>query len=296
MRKAILLHSLPFHYEMIGSILHHFSHYSIDILSLDNNQWHIVYSKLFKNYNCIHTILDTNYDLCILDTDDDINMCNTYNKYFQSIPIYIINHIKDGNRSTISDHYKKCINIHGIQHPSQPFHFCGYKYIQNTQDKLKLLSNKITVTIIGDIINTERYFFKSLINRISNFENIDFHVINRRKSLWALLYPNIHYHIDCTTQEMFNILERSHYIYFFADTRGKYTSSACFGLAYSTLCRLVCSQDKKDQYEITSPLFQKMDNKFTLEPVSKEDIENVEKERDMLLSKTSTFITKLLNN
>lgn len=294
MKKAIILHSLPFHYEMLGSVLHHFSEYIIDILSIEDNYWHRIYSKLYKNYKCIHTVIHTDYDLCILPTDDDKTMCDVYTKFFLGKPVYIINHIKTGNRSTIPEQYKKCIDIHGIQKSLQPFHFCGYKYVSSTHDKLQLLSQRISVAIVGDIINEERFFFKELFNRFTNFKDIDFHVINRWPSMWKIDFPNVYYHINCNTEEMFNILEKCHYMYFFAYKRGKTTSSASFGLGYSTLCRMVCSTDKKEQYDIESPLFENMDSKITLAPVSKDDIEIVEKERDLLISKTNGFISEIL--
>lgn len=296
MKKAIILHSLPYHYEMIGSILHYFSDYQIDILSLEDNSWNKVYSTIFKNYKSIHTVINTNYNLCIIPTDDDMIMCDVYKKFFSSIPVYIINHIKIGNRSPIDNENKKCLNIHGIQKPLEPFHFCGYKYLKSTQDKLQLLSKKVSVAIIGDIINTERFFFKHLFNRFTNFYDIDFHVINRTESMWKINYPNIYYHINCNTEEMFKTLEKCHYVYFFAFQRGKKTSSASFALAYSTLCRMLCSDDKKHQYEISSPSFHPIDSKITLSEVSKADIEEVEKERELLLSKTSHFISEIITN
>lgn len=294
MKTAIILHSIPFHYEMLGSVLHHFSEYTIDILSIQDHYWNQIYSKLYKNYKCIPSIIHTDYDLCILPTDDDTTMCDVYKNFFLGKPVYIINHIKTGNRSTIPEQYKKCIDIHGIQNPLQPFHFCGYKYTVSTLDKVRLLSKRVSVAIVGDIINTERFFFKELFNRFTNFKDIDFYIINRLPSIWKIDFPNVYYHINCNTEEMFNILEQCHYMYFFAYKRGKMTSSACFGLGYSTLCRMLCSSDKKEQYEIESPLFENMESKITLAPVSKEDIEMVQVERDLLISKTSEFISEIL--
>jgi len=294
MKKAIILHSFPFHYEMLGSVLHYFSEYTIDILSLEDHYWNRIYSKLYKNYKCIPAVIHTDYDLCILPTDDDKTMCDVYTKFFLGKPVYIINHIKNTHRSTIPDEYKRCIDIHGIQNPLQPFHFCGYKYVSSTHDKLRLVSQRVSVAIVGDIINRERFFFKELFNRFTNFKDIDFYVINRWPSRWKMDFPNVYYRINCNTEEMFNILEKCHYMYFFASSQTKTACSGCFGLAYSTLCRMLCSTDRKEQYEIESPLFENMESNITLAPVSKEDIEMVEKERDLLISKTNRFISEIL--
>lgn len=334
--SAILLHGFPFHYEMIGSIIEQFgAKYKLDILAADTpdlRNWRYVYSRLGANHSFITTINRVDYDLVILDTDDDKTMCNVYNQYFTPIPVYVINHIKTGNRSSLGEARAQrapsatphdplipqpvarrdrqptacaqpvntldittpstsippvfAIDIQGIHKPGAPFHFCGYNYI-NTEQKVKSLSARISVAVIGDIINEELHFFTLLKNRFINFEDIDFYIINRNIPYWradAAPYKNVILMIQCDTVNMFRVLEKCHYVYFFADKRGLMTSSACFGMAFSTLCRMVCSPDKRDQYEITTPLFKPKNEVFELPTLTRIDIESVENERKRLVS------------
>ena len=298
--KTIILHHFPFHYEMIPSILTQFQNYEIDLYFTQKNDdlknWISIYSQINIPYKIIDQINHKNYDLIILDTDDDQIMCQIYNDYFKGIPIYIINHINDGNRSNIDPIFKKMINIHGINEKFTPFHFCGFRYI-NIEEKLKKLSNKISVAIIGDIINEEEDFLESLIKRFKNFNDIDFYIINRNYPYWYnKKYLNIKYFINCNTQIMFKILERCHYVYFFAFTRGLKTCSACFGISFSTLSRMVCCERTKEQYNIETPIFKNMDENFNLKPITKEIIIKINNERESLINQTGTYIKNLLKS
>jgi len=298
--KTIILHHFPFHYEMIPSILTQFQDYKIDLYFTqktdDLKNWNNIYSQTNIPYNIIDQIKHKNYELVILDTDDDQIMCQVYNDYFKGIPVYIINHSKDGNRSKIDEIFKRTIDIHGINKKLNPFHFCGFRYI-NIEEKLKKLSNKISVAIIGDIINEETDFLDNLIKRFKNFNDIDFYIINRNYPYWyTKKYLNIKYFINCNTQIMFKILERCHYIYFFAFSRGINTCSACFGLSYSTLCRMVCCERIREQYNIKTPIFKNMTESFDLIPLNKENLIDINIERESLINQTGTYIKNLLKS
>jgi hypothetical protein len=94
---------------------------------------------------------------------------------------------------------------------------------------------------------------------------------------------------------MFEVLEKCNYVYFFAYKRGSVnTSSACFGLSYTFLCRLVCDHKRKQQYEISSPLFNDTDDTFYLPPITEQDIVDVEEERAHLICKTSKDLKSML--
>ena len=259
-------------------------------------EWISIYSKLNYNINYLNSISKTNYDLVILDTDDDREMCKLYNQLFLGIPVYIVNHVKTGNRSTIPEQFKLDIDIHGIQKEGQPFHFCGYNFL-SVEEKLTTLSPRPSVAIIGDVINEEKDFLDLLKNRFTNFDEIDFYIINRIPPYWKTdKYSNIKYFINCNTILMFKILARCHYVYYFALKRGTETCSACVGMAFSNLCRLLCWETKKKQYETVSPIYKSFDERFELKPIKKEDLIQVEVEREILRNKTKQFIKQKLNH
>ena len=310
-KKLLILHGIPCHYEMLPSILVHFQNFEIDILSCTSpdiydwashflNKLNIQFNMIV-NFRMLKNIQDKKYDLCILPTDDDYLMSILYDNALDSIPLYVINHARgEGIRSKIHSPQKYALDIHGIQNRNQPFHFCGVDFI-SVNDKMKLLSKpRISVAILGGLAGEEENFLSDLKRRIKNFEDIDFYIINRFPVYWmseGAKHSNIHFFIQCTTATMFEILKRCHYMYFFAHKRGSVnTCSACFGMSYSFLCRLVCDTKRMEQYEIKTPLFKDMDEQFELQCLSEKEVYEMEQERRELISKTSDNIKTLLPN
>lgn len=301
--RALILHHFPFHYEMIPSILQQFKDYEIDMYltqkTTDFMNWYVIYKQLNNKFNLVYNLRDNdnNYDVIIIDTDDDLICSNIYNQYYASlgIPCYIINHIKTGCRSTINKEYRFERDIHGIHKTGDDFHFCGYDYI-NVNDKINKLSDRVSVAIIGDIVNEEENFLNDMINRFENFDEIDFYIINRTTPYWyneGKKYPNIKFFINCNTQIMFKILEKCHYVYFFGWKRAIKTCTASVGLSFSTLCRLLCCERCQSQYEIQSPIFKSMTDKFKLEKITKNDLENIYNERNRLIQMNSKNLVSL---
>lgn len=303
MKKCIILHGFWFHYEMIPSCLEQFKNYDIDLYISQNTEdfrnWYVIFKRLNISFNVIFSITHKNYDLVILPTDDDKVMYNLYNEKLNGIPCYIINHLATtGNRTLIDDKYKKDIDIHGIHtlRGSNQFHFCGYNYI-DVEEKFTKLSNRISIAILGDLVNEEDNFLMDMKNRFINFEDIDFYIINRMTPYWvkeASKYPNIKLFISCNTQIMFKILEKCHYVYFFGVKRGLKSCSACFGCAFTTLCKIVCCERIKSMYEFTTPLYKSMNDRFFIEKITKNDLEKIKNERNFLMIETSKFISKIL--
>lgn len=304
--KAIVLHSIHCHYEMIGSILEQFKEdYAIDIyfphITHEIQSWIKLYTKCFGSVRIVRTV-DKNYDLCILHTDDDLEMCKIYSNILYPCPVYIVNHIKTGCRSVIPRDKNPVwnINIHGIQPLGQPFHFCGYNYT-TVEQKIKSIHaqtrTRTSVCVIGAISKEETNFLAEMQSRILNFPDIDVYIINRALPPWYVagsLPPNVKLYISIDAEEMFELLSKSHYVYFFAYKRGIQTCSAAFGLAYTTLCKMVCCDRSESQYELTSPIFKTMTDKFTLEPLNEDDVREVYAERTLLIQKTNSSIKSLI--
>lgn len=297
--KLIILHDIFCHYEMIGSVLQQFSDYQIYLFithhTVEVEYWLNFYRKLF-NFSLVSDVNDK-YDLCVLPTDDDYNMCKLYmQKLFPtSTPIYIINHLQSGCRSPIKHDYATNINIHGL-FPDTPCHFPGFS-LTDVNQKLKNLSSKISIVCLGDVCRQEVNFLEDMQKRISNFNDIDVHIINRFKPTWADKAPsNVYFHINIPAHDMFNILQNTHYVYFFAYTRATKTNTACISMALSTLCKIVCCDRLQSIYGISTPVFKAMDDIFYLPPISHYDIKKIFAERTLLIQKTKTDIYHKLSS
>lgn len=293
--RAIVLHSIWCHYEMLGSVLQQFGdNYAIDIyfpqMTHEILSWINIYRKRF-DFAVVSTVTGK-YDLSILHTDDDLEMCKLYTAQLYPCPIYVINHCKVGCRSTIPKDTLINIDIHGIQQYGNRFHFCGYDYV-TINEKIRALSPKTSICVIGAISKEEVNFLDEMQARIINFGDIEIYIINRTLPPWYnpdTTPPNVKLYISVSAEEMFKLLVRSHYVYFFAYKRGISTCSASFGLSYTTLCRMVCGDRSRVQYELTSPIFKAMDDKFSLNPLTSDEIREIYAERTTLIQKTSATL------
>lgn len=304
-KKILILHGVPYHYEMIPSVLEQFKDYEIDLfvepIKSDLIPWITsFYVKLNVPFRLLKTVSDKNYDLCCLPTDDDKKMHEFYNKNLVGIPVYIINHLKGSNRNEVDDSYKYFIDIHGVQEVNGPQHFCGSSLLHIPKKMSTLSKETISVATIGDIIIREKNFIQELRSKFTNFNQIDFFIINRNITVSLLSegykHDNIHFFLKCDAQTMFHILERCHYVYYFSPSGYLTNSSGCFGLSYSFLCRLICDKRRQIQLETETPLFVEGKDIIELKPLDEEQIIEIEKERTKFISRTSNHIKKLLSD
>lgn len=303
-KKVLILHGFPYHYEMIPSVLYYFRDYDIDLFSspfsYDFVQWiYHFYKKLNVTFRVIKTLVPKQYDLCIFPTDDDKIMSFHYHKLFFGTPIYIINHQKGVNRTIVPEDFKYCLDIQGIQNKNVPFHFCGCFYM-NLEKKLSTIAKlTINVAVIGNgAITPDSNFLSTLRNRFSNFNVIQFFIINR------VLEPafvkevngiyNVHLHSNCDSETMFHLLEKSHYIYYFPSKVDLTKSSGCFGLSYSFLCRMICPPEYASALETSLALTIEDDESMELKPVDKFHLIELERERRRFINATSDHLKKLL--
>lgn len=305
--KAAILHGIRCHYEMLGSVIEQFKNdYDLYIVTTPFNlnceelqDWLALYKRLTVLPNLIddpNELIDLNPDVCIIHTDDDHWSGSVYCQFFLNKPLIIVRHIDIAKRTNVAiDENVHILTIQGVPDLYQRTWSCMWNGI-TAQDKFKKLSTRPLICVLGDIINEEDDFLKLMMNRITNFNEIDVFIANRNAptqetELYNTL-PNVLMVSNCSTQFMFEMLTRAHYVYFFAHKRGTHTSSAAFPISFTMLCRMISCSRCKNQYGLESPLFYDMDDKFEIKPINKKDIENVERERQMLIERTS----KLVNN
>lgn len=305
--KAAILHGIRCHYEMLGSVIEQFkTNYELYLITTPFNlqseelrDWLELYTRLSISPNLIddpNVLMNLNPDVCIIHTDDDHWAGSVYSQFFINRPLFIVRHIDIAKRTNVSlDENVHTLTIQGVHDVDKRIWSCAWNGI-TVQDKLKNLSSRPLICVLGDIINEEDNFLKSMMERIINFDEIEVFIANRTNlNQETELYntmPNVLMVPNCSTQLMFEMLSRAHYVYFFAHKRGTHTSSAAFPISFTMLCRMISCSRCKNQYGIESPLFYDMDEKFEVKPLTKDDIENVDQERQMLIESTH----KLLKN
>lgn len=305
MKHILILHGLNCHYHIIGALLEQLQDYKIDLLfpqEVKSNQfpnerfdgWNQICDEMDLKYNVIHEITNQKYDYCVLDTDDDKIGNTYYNKYFNGVPVLVVNHEREVKRSTIHPEYQKWLWLLGSHDNTQSsdYFFFGYHYL-NIEKKVRLLTPRISVVIVGGSSHDSENSTQSLVKHLLNFNEVDFYIIHREKPhTYDPSYENIKYLILCDTPQMNYILARSHYVWFYTSTRRFCT--AAIPLAYSMLCRCVLHNVSKVQYGIKTPIYGGDEDRFVLPPLTHHDIVSISNERDYLCTQSQQSIRRRL--
>ena len=307
MQKIIILHGLNCHYHILCSFIEQFQDYEIDLFLPQEvtpntyqtekfDGWAQVCDHMNLKYTLVDSIKQVNkkqYDFCVLDTDDDTVGVSYYKRYFNGLPIIVINHERRKARDNINPLYRRHLWTWGTHTPSSDYYFFGCHYL-NIDTKMHLLSPRTSVVIVGDAADDVENSPQSLENHIINFNDIDFYIIYRKQPKTynpLYVYPNITYLISCTTNHMNYILAQSHYIWYYK-IKDKCTS--CTHMSYSMLCRCVLHQASQHQYEIKTPLFGGDEDRFELPHLSIQDVTAISHERDHLFNRTQQAIRRRL--
>jgi hypothetical protein len=255
--------------------------------------WSPMCDQMNLKYNVIRKVTNKTYDYCVLDTDDDKLGNSYYNRYFMGTPVLVINHSRGLNRDVINPKYKTQLWLLGCHVPSHDYYFFGCHYL-NIDTKMRLLTPRISVVIIGSTSNDEENSPQSLEKHLSNFTNIDFYIIHRRfPKTYNPNYPNVKYMILCDTQQMNYILAQAHYVWYYTSTRN-ICSSSCVHMSYSMLCRCVLHNVSRNQYGIHTPIYGGDDDRFELPPLTRQDVTAVSEERDYLCDRSKQAIRRRL--
>jgi hypothetical protein len=301
--KVLILHGVNCHYHILCSFIQQFQEYEIDILfppevktnpypteSFDG--WDQICDHMNLKYNLIREVSKKKYDFCVLPTDDDRIGASYYNRYYNGVPVLVINHERGLKRDGLNTVYKRRLWTWGTHDPSSDYYFFGCRYF-NIDEKVRLLSPRTSVVIIGMPSEGEENSPQSLERHITNFKDIDFYVIYRQQPrTYNPSYSNITYKIACDTNQMNSVIARSHYVWYYTSDVPKCSSAV--HMAYSMLCRCVLHNVSKNQYGIQTPIFGGDDDQFELKPLTRDDVAVVSNERDYLFSQTQKAIRRRL--
>ena len=328
MKHISIIQGVDCHFELLGSIIDTLkSNYTINLIlshmvisKPEYLKWKHAYNHFFGFYSAefIYTNINSipKSEFVIIPTDNDAWANQIYNYFFYNFPLIILSHVSTSrfnlenvNKSTV----KYIINVIGVPKDDvSNLNICNVgerndkgennKNINNDigwscvweaitpQYKLSYLSIRPSLCIIGDQCLNDDSFFTTLMNSISNINDIDIFIINRkvRSSLTDLYMekrPNIHFLINIDTIAMLYILASSHYVYF--NTELGFTNekrlSGQVPLSLSFLNRLIIPFIRKDQFNFKTALLLDPQSSIELLPLSEKDIDMLSKERDYFL-------------
>lgn len=302
MKKVLIIHGCACHYHIIGSFLEQLQDYDIDLLLPQEitsacpierfDVWAQMCEKRDLKYNMIRKVTNKKYDFCVMDTDDDKVGLSYYHRYFDGTMVFVVNHERGEIRDTINPKYTRHVWVWGTHSPLSDYYFFGFRYL-NIDSKMRLLTPRISVAIIGcpvlDIENSPH----SLVKHLSNFKEINFFIINRQlPQTYNPNYDNIKYMVLCDMPQMNYILAQAHYIWFYTSNRNR--CSSCVHMAYTMLCKCVLHNVSKDQYGIRTPVFGGDDDQFELKPLTRDDVTAISNERDHLIEQSKQAIRRRL--
>ena len=205
--KIAIFNSFPFHFEMFGYIINFAKNnkYHVDIYTTFHNNlgWIEFYNKLFDNITFLDCSLynSKNYIYIFVTTDDDRGFRNEW----ITDNVISINH----NYKIRYPNYKNMINVGNFMDSKLEYSIPCYP-IFNVNDK----KQNNTVTIIGG----HKHYRLNLVERLRslNGEPITLNFIGR------LFYDQfnsikgnfiVNYKTNMETDEMFNVLKESSYIF-----------------------------------------------------------------------------------
>lgn len=310
-------HNEDIHFEMLPYIIEYLQEY-------DNINFHVHLSVFMPDFNIANTFITyynkfyknkikwiyhqelfetINYDIIFLISDSN----RTY-------PIYLEN--KYDNKIISIEHWyksrcEKAIGKLGVREffnrPEIPHAMPCYYHISKL-DKLELINNqeRLNVLFIGrfNIPSSTTFAF------FENADNIDFHYINWRVDFNALKYlkhmPNLHIYDRISTEEMMELLSKSHYIFFYPNYIEGYPqhkTSASLHLSFSTLCKAIIPKSWNVHYKFDKNIVYEYEDLDFLTPkrqlkLSKEDylgsLPFIVEERERQVSQRNSTIDKLI--
>jgi len=251
--KIAIYNGFPFHYEMIGYIINYciLKNIQLDIYTETGNNmdWLKFYLLTFpKNSFRLKKKNDYNpfndYTKIILLTDDDFHFKNEWinNK------IICIDHDEKNRRDQID------IHIGTRYYPFRPYLDWALQVYKIIDINEKINISKKNIVLIG---NNVRYFKTTHINRIKNFEDYNFILIDR------FVYDyidnsvkersNITIYSQISTIKMIDILKESQYVFITdIEDKNKERISASIPLSLNCLCNMIMPKEMNKYYNFKS--------------------------------------------
>ena len=308
--QILIIHSIDCHYENLPSLLHHFKNDDIYTFIQSNNilhnsddcfAWLNSILPNIKNQNITHLqkirdLSSLNPDLVIIDTDDDIRSVFYYNMFFHTKKLFCF---------TINSQFgcrmkNKCLTLPLQGLDKNNYYSCCFEYITPIQ-KYNIMKNidRIQISIVGDICRRDKLFFEKLNSRIKNIDECDIHIINRYKPYNYVNKSNYFYHIGIDAKNMFDLLEKSDYVYYFTEKDDNYgiQCSGSFGISCSLLCKYICCNEFKNTYRMNDDIGIFLDyntGSTSLKKLQYDDYKKIYLEKNIYIQNTKNELDNLL--
>ena len=299
------------HFEMLGYIIEYCIKFNNDfkIFSIDyaiGKDWKNHYEKIFMKeldfYSPCH-FSPTEHKLIILLTDDDKSFREEWILMYSN-KILCVEHCGILRRENLL--YRMGTRKFNLR-PNLPWSLPVY-YGISKHDKLQSLSSTINIVCIG--FQNRPPNIKFLENLIDNLNNVIISVISRNIEVKFPHHSNIKIFENCSTEEMFNILKKAHYVLCIDYPPNNLpianSTTAAIPIAFSYGCRLIIPYIWQYYYNFSSAIsykdssIQKNGNdKLKLELLNNHQLDNIYSELDSLINhrdKTFNTFIDTINN
>jgi len=264
MKIAIYHGFYNLHFEMLGYVFEYFKTNNmlleIDIycyINIFSYEWWSFYNKIFnvklKWYNPAlyysQSIVEL-YNYVFLMTDDDYSLQINEKIDTKIISIEHIDYTRNNNA------FIRIGTRFFVNRPNLNWAIPCFKAI-NQNDKLLLLQNqnKINVLIVG---KNQPKSIKDLIDLFKNYNDINFHLVNRELLSDFDNNDNIFLYNDCLTSIMLDLFSKSHYVLCFdKENINHYIKQAISGaihLGFTFGCKLILPESWNFFYNFKSSL------------------------------------------
>jgi GR25 family glycosyltransferase involved in LPS biosynthesis len=262
--KVSIFNGFNFHYEMIGYVIDYFkSNILLDIYTPISNisiEWKEYYENVFNiklNWYNVNDYDPANYDNIILLTDDDYSFKEEWLKN-HSTKIICINH--NGSRIRRRTSYHIGTRYFNLR-PQCNWAIPSYQII-NIEEKKKILkeNNKINILMLGT--QNTPHSENILISLFDNFDDIEFHIINRMIP-YKYTKQNISIYQNCSVDAMISIAKKCDYILCVDYTLENghinkqpihNSMSSSVPLSFSIGCQLIIPSAWNDYYKFKSAI------------------------------------------
>ena len=306
MKIAIYQGFYNMHYCVLGYLIEYClnNNFEFEIFAYEYLDWKIYYELVFNMKMTWVNPQLFDIELCdyvFLVNDDDFSfkqyIIDNYNFKIISID-HVVNEIRRDN--LIHRVYLR----YNSDYENNKWALACYKAIEINK-KLTIINNskKIKVVSIGEHNIMSMPSSNSLKSIFENFDEIEFHFVNRRI---PFIYDtnNIVCHININTIKLFELLENADYVFFsLGEPQGRHhygTINSSFQKALSYGCKIIMPAYWNNYLNLNSvllydPVIDKEDyKKLNLEKITKDEVYKVFDERDALIKHRDYTFNKII--
>ena len=279
------------HFEMLGYILDFCYKFSLEfvLFSPEFKDWKPYYDKVFNKdieWKVISEFRPMEFDYIFLVTDDDPFFKDEWVEESPNKIICIDHWTGKIRRENVLVHVN---TRYATKYNNMFWALPTYPVIKTVEDKQQIISTNKRIQVVCIGYNSTPKSSDNLRGIFTNFDEIDFHIVNHYIHYRYDDVINIKEYVDASVEVMTDLLRKADYVLCLQNNNQKDyihdTMSAAIPLAFNFGCRLIMPASWKDSYKYTSPIqYTYSETTLTLTSINSHAIQNVLQERDRLIA------------